>query len=67
LEHRVAARLQHARQSEIDEFRYPVRAEHDVLRLDVAMDDASAVRGFQTGRALQRNRDRLFERKPPRI
>src|SRR5438067_924001 len=38
----------HARQSEIKDLHLPLRREHQVLRLDVAMDHAAFVRMLQT-------------------
>ena len=49
--------LVHAGDAEVGQLDQPRLVEHDVLRLDVAMDDALAVRGSQPERHVMRDSD----------
>ena len=48
-----------ARDAEVHDLDGPVAVDHDVLRLDVAVHDAAAMREVDRGEQLQRDRDRL--------
>ena len=50
------------RQSEIDDLRIPLGRDDDVLRLEVAMDDAGGVRLAEAVRDLRQELDRAAER-----
>ena len=54
------------RQAEIGELGIAVRAEQDVVALDVAVNDALGVRRGQGARDLKRDVDRLIQRQRPR-
>ena len=48
------------RNPEVEHFHVPVRPQHDVLRLDVAMDNAGFVGGRERSRDLDRHVDRFI-------
>ena len=52
-------------QPEIEDFRVAIRPDHHVLGLHVAMDDPRRMRGSQSGRDLNAQRDGLVERHRP--
>ena len=56
------SRAQRLRQAEVQYFHGAVVADHDVGGLEVAMDDAALVCGFERVRDLPRDRERLVER-----
>ena len=51
--------------AEVEDFDEAIRAHHDVLRLDVAVDDPSLMRRGQGAGDLQRDVERVGEPKPP--
>src|ERR1044071_10177990 len=51
--------------AEVEHFHAVVAAQHDVLRLDVAVDDPRLVRGDERARYAGRNRDRVRGRQRP--
>ncbi len=54
--------LQHLGQTEVEDLHFPARCELDVRGLQVAMDDALLVRGFEPLGDLRRNLQHLVER-----
>src|SRR5262249_4160000 len=56
--------LQFLCQSEVQYFYSPVRGDHDVGRLNVAMDDSELMRGLQRFRDLPGDRQGYFKRNP---
>ena len=54
------------RKTEIQNLQVPIGPDHDVFRLDVAMDDARGVRGGETGGGLKGQVDHLARRKATR-
>ena len=53
--------------AEVEDLHAPVAREEDVLRLQIAMDDALLVRGGEALRDLQRDVDGLARRKRARV
>ena len=62
----AASRLHRLRQPEVEHLDRAVGADLDVGRLQIAMDDALLVRGFERFGDLPRDRERLVERKRAR-
>src|SRR6266550_212340 len=53
------------RNPEVEHFHIPVRPEHDVLRLDVTMDDSRLMRGSERTRHLDRDVNGFTDLHPP--
>ena len=49
-------------EAEVEDFDQPIRSQHDVFRLDVAMHDPGLMCGSQRRRDLHRNGERLVQR-----
>jgi hypothetical protein len=63
----IASRLGQLGQAEVQDLRVTVLGDHDVFRLDLAMNDAGSVRGRKCGGHLRRDRQPFIERPiPPR-
>ena len=56
------SRIERLRQPEVEHLHRAVGSDFDVCRLEIAMDDALLVRGFERVRDLLRDRQRLVER-----